>query len=90
LENLRFSERGIQKSIVKGVEKVLTREDPRFIDKVSDRFPMDPLKRRWYDKDPYLWLVINSLLYTDRRVIDEVVVLINTILESGENPKWAL
>ena len=35
-------------------------------------FPLTT-KRRWYDSDPYAWLVINALKYADDELIDRVI-----------------
>jgi hypothetical protein len=36
-------------------------------------YPLDLKRRRWYDDDPYLWLVVNGLRFTDDDVIGKVV-----------------
>jgi|GEM_PF-692915 len=36
-------------------------------------YPLDPKRRRWYDEDPYLWLVVNGLRFTDDEVIAKIV-----------------
>lgn len=35
-------------------------------------FPLDSDRRRWYDKSPYLWLVMNGLQYADEKFINRV------------------
>ncbi len=35
-------------------------------------FPLTT-KRRWYDSDPYAWLVINALKYADDELINRVI-----------------
>ena len=36
-------------------------------------YPLDLKRRRWYDDDPYLWLVVNGLRFTDDSIIRKVV-----------------
>lgn len=33
-------------------------------------FPLEILRRRWYDKDPYVWLLFNGLRYAEIRVLE--------------------
>ncbi len=33
-------------------------------------FPLDFYRKRWYDQDPYLWLVINGLKHASKELID--------------------
>ncbi len=78
LEKLRTADKKDRDDIVAGMKKIITKKDPDFIDKVCKRFPLSPYKRRWYDKEPYLWLVINSLRYAENETINEIVDLINS------------
>ncbi|MBN1758786.1 MAG: hypothetical protein JW863_10730, partial [Chitinispirillaceae bacterium] len=36
-------------------------------------YPLDLKKRRWYDDDPYLWLLINGLRFAEDDIILKVV-----------------
>jgi len=47
------------------------------IDSSAPDFPLDPYRRRWYDKDPYLWLVINGLSMADTALLNEVKTYLN-------------
>jgi excisionase family DNA binding protein len=80
LEKLRTASKRECDNIVEGVKQIVTNRDPDFIDKVCKYFPLSPYRRRWYDKDPYLWLVVNSLRYADEQTIDEVVAFIKTTI----------
>jgi hypothetical protein len=35
-------------------------------------FPLDINRRRWYDKDPYLWLIMNGLKYASDELLASV------------------
>ena len=76
LEKLRTAHKKDRDNIVEGMKKIITKKDPDFIDKVCKKFPLNPYRRRWYDEDPYLWLVVNSLRYADDETINEVVGLL--------------
>ncbi len=36
-------------------------------------YPLDMKKRRWYDDDPYLWILVNGLRFAEDEVIRKVV-----------------
>ncbi len=59
--------------LVKGIMVIIERESPDFLTDLVLQFPLDLLRRRWYDKDPYLWLVFNGLEYADDAVVEKVV-----------------
>ncbi len=59
--------------LVKGIMVIIKRESPDFLTDVVLQFPLDLFRRRWYDKDPYLWLVFNGLEYADDAVVEKVV-----------------
>ena len=46
---------------------------PSLFDEHLLEYPLDPKKRRWYDEDPYLWLVVNGLRYAEDSLIKKVV-----------------
>jgi len=77
LEVLKVAERKRREDMLEKMKEIITKKDPQFIDKCCEKFPLNPFKRRWYDSDPYLWLIINSLRYTDDETRDEIVALIN-------------
>jgi hypothetical protein len=76
LDKLRSADGDRREIIIEGVREIVTRRDPNFIDKVCDQFPLNPFRRRWYDDNPYLWLVVNSLRYADDETLNEVVAFI--------------
>ena len=49
-------------NLVKGVLTLINENDPDTImENFVMEFPLDIYKKRWYDDDPYLWLIFNSL-----------------------------
>ena len=47
--------------------------DNELIDRHVLEFPMTN-RRRWYDKDPYSWLIINALKYANKDLITDVIL----------------
>ena len=59
--------------LVKGIMVIIKKENPDFLTDLVLQFPLDLFRRRWYDKDPYLWLVFNGLEYADDTVVEKVI-----------------
>ncbi|MCH6582869.1 MAG: hypothetical protein IH808_07585 [Proteobacteria bacterium] len=59
--------------LVKGIMVIIKRESPDFLTDLVLQFPLDLFRRRWYDKDPYLWLVFNGLEYADDAMVKKVI-----------------
>ncbi len=54
------------------IKNIIMESDAELIDKHVMEFPLD-FRRRWYDKDPFLWLIVNALKYADDELIGKVV-----------------
>ena len=65
----------VSKPIIKGLLDLVEQYDPSLLsyEKAFD-FPFDSSRRRWYDNDPYLWLMFNVLKIAD-----------DTLLQSAED-----
>ena len=85
IDKLKFTERNLRDFMLSKVMKLIKQHDPRLLDKFVERFPLDIQRRRWYDQDPYLWLIINGLEYGDDDLIDKVADLLEQ--EQAENKK---
>ena len=59
--------------IIHGMKNLILNYDDELMDKHAVEFPMT-CRRRWYDKDPYSWLVINSLKYADKDLITDIIL----------------
>lgn len=55
-----------------GIIDLMHQNDSGLIDNKVLEFPLDLPQRRWYDKDPYLWLVFNGLSKADEILLKEV------------------
>ncbi len=62
LDGLKDMDPDIRTHVVRRLLSALRAEHPQLVsaDSVLE-FPLDFRRRRWYDKDPYLWLVMNGL-----------------------------
>jgi hypothetical protein len=59
--------------IVHGIEDLILNYDNEFFDRFARKFPFES-SNRWYDKDPYAWLVINSIIYLDEDLITDIIL----------------
>ncbi|MFH1760518.1 MAG: hypothetical protein ABIA63_05395 [bacterium] len=59
-------------------KKILTlireSENPNLIFNKAFDFPLDDHNKRWYDNEPYIWLIINGLQYADKKLLKSVTV----------------
>ena len=54
------------------IQEIIVAEEPDLMD--NDLVQTPPLsKRRWYDKDPYSWILINCLKYAKKETVEKVV-----------------
>jgi hypothetical protein len=72
IERLRDLEKEMRDDIFDGIKSLDSHFDSKLIDRHVMEFPLN-LKRRWYDQDPYSWLVINALKYADGPLLNRVI-----------------
>lgn len=77
IDKLKFTEKSLRDFMLSKVMKMIRLHDPHLLDKFVARFPLDIQRRRWYDRDPYLWLIINGLEYGNKKLLDEVADLLD-------------
>lgn len=59
--------------LIKGIMKIVKDNNAGFImEDFIMEFPLDISRKRWYDKDPYLWIIFNGLKYADKKLLDIV------------------
>ena len=56
-----------------GIIDLVKEHDDTLIDNFVMGFPLELYQRRWYDKDPYLWLIFNGLGNADKELLKKVV-----------------
>lgn len=79
IEKLKDIDKKKRDEIFIKIKDLINENNPELIDKYVIEFPMG-LKRRWYDKDPFSWLIINSLKYAAKEFLDKVTALIKNNL----------
>jgi hypothetical protein len=65
LKNLPFYRRN---HIVQGIMCLMKQHEPDLLEEFVLDFPLEINRRRWYDDDPYLWLIINGLRYGSKQL----------------------
>ena len=55
-----------------GIMSLIKQCDANLLDNFVHEFPMGIYRRRWYDKDPHTWLVINGLEYAKPNLLEAV------------------
>ena len=78
IKHLRKQDR---ENILIYIKDLISDIDPKLFDRHVHEFPLS-VKRRWYDKDPYSWLIINALKYVDDDAIEKITTQTNEFLEN--------
>ena len=73
LEKLKGLKRRERDKIILDMKDLIIDYDDELIDRYVFEFPI-PLRRRWYDKSPFSWLVINVLKYANKDLITDVII----------------
>ncbi|MFC1586519.1 hypothetical protein ACFL5V_13310 [Fibrobacterota bacterium] len=56
--------------LIKGIMELIKEHQPELLAaEKAFEFPLEIKRRRWYDKDPYLWLMINTLQGASRELL---------------------
>lgn len=55
-----------------GIISLIKKYQASIMDDDVMAFPLEFPNRRWYDKDPYLWLIFNGLSQANNRLIKTV------------------
>lgn len=81
-ENTRLSKRldafkemdePLKDHLIKGMMSLVTRYDPNLLsqEKAFD-FPLNLNRQRWYDQDPYIWLLFNTLQIAEPALLQSI------------------
>ncbi len=63
------------------IKNLINKYNPDIINQNVMEFPMD-IKRRWYDNDPFSWLIINSLKFASPKLLKKVTAILKKNLNS--------
>ena len=73
-----------------GIMKIAKKCGSSFIDDSVMEFPLELIRRRWYDRDPNLWIVFNGLERADVKLLDEISVYLEENLKPADlNPEMS-
>ncbi|OGS36546.1 MAG: hypothetical protein A2293_10580 [Elusimicrobia bacterium RIFOXYB2_FULL_49_7] len=73
LDGLKTMSSAKRKKLVVALLEMICKKNPELIGIAMFKFPLDPHSRRWFDKNPYLWLLFHSLKNADSRFLRKVV-----------------
>jgi hypothetical protein len=73
LEGFREMPKEQRDSAVEGVMALIKNFAPQLFDKNVLDFPIDFNRRRWYDREPNLWLLFNGLKFADNALLMKVI-----------------
>jgi hypothetical protein len=65
--------------IILNIMSIIKKYGSSFIDNAVVEFPLEPHQRRWYDADPYLWIIFNGLQRADIKLLDEIAMYLEGI-----------
>jgi hypothetical protein len=86
LDAFKDMEHKTRDPIVKGIMELVQQDDPSLLhcENAFD-FPLDFKGRRWYDSDPYLWLMVNTLKIADDRLLQSVDDYLGKVLVNNKS-----
>ncbi|MBD3422313.1 MAG: hypothetical protein GF398_19545 [Chitinivibrionales bacterium] len=73
LEQLKGMEHQHRDKLIKAILEIIRAKAPHLMEDFLLEFPLDMQRRRWYDQDPYLWLMINGMRFGEDDLIKEVI-----------------
>ena len=73
LNSFKEMEQKLKDHLIKGMMNLVTDYDPDLLsyEKAFD-FPLAVNRQRWYDEDPYLWLLFNTLKIADANLLQSI------------------
>jgi hypothetical protein len=72
LESLCTVKGSQRNTIISGIMEIIKLSTPNLLEQYVLDFPLDIKRRRWYDRDPYLWLIFNGLRYANAKLLTNV------------------
>ena len=86
LESLKGVDRDARGRIVAHVVELINERAPGLLEKYLLDFPLDRERRRWYDKDPYLWLMVNGLRFAKPELLGKATKYMAEALRQAGPP----
>lgn len=76
LDSLRTMKKKQRSEICTGIIDLIKSNQGSLIDDMVMTFPLEIHQRRWYDRDPYLWLIFNGLREANNDLLEKVKTFI--------------
>jgi hypothetical protein len=73
IESLKSIEPVLRNKIVRDLMECVRKKNPSLLDSFVEEYPLETRNQRWYDQDPYLWILMNGLKYADDDIIISVI-----------------
>ena len=73
LDKLREMKKWERDKIILEIRDIINNRDRCLFDKYVFEFPLSS-RQRWYDKNPFSWLVINAMKYADENLITDIIL----------------
>ncbi len=83
IENLKEMDPEQRDALIKGIMTIIKEKSPELLEDFMLEFPIKIKRRRWYDNDPYLWLLMNGLKNGE----DELLLRVADFLEENRASK---
>ena len=74
-------------NLVNGLMDIIRENQISLIEDHVMEFPLNIFQRRWYDKDPYLWLIFNGLSKADDELLEKVKIYLEQSVSDKKNKK---
>jgi predicted PolB exonuclease-like 3'-5' exonuclease len=73
LDTFKEMDAKLKDHLIKGIMNLVKNYDPDLLsyEKAFD-FPLSLKRHRWYDQDPYLWLMFNTLMMADDVLLQSI------------------
>ncbi|MBD3346781.1 MAG: hypothetical protein GF401_17125 [Chitinivibrionales bacterium] len=73
LDSFKTMEPKYRNPLVRDVIDTIRKSNPELLDEENAfNFPLDINRRRWYDRDPMLWLMFNSLKNAEKGLREKI------------------
>ena len=72
LETLKREKAKQREKAAAAVLAIINDDAPGLLEKYLLEFPLDQKRRRWYDRNPYLWLMVNGLQHAGPKLLKKV------------------
>ncbi len=87
LDRLKHADSNYKATVLRGILNIINKHDPSLLDDNVMNFPLDIERRRWYDSDPDLWLIVNGLKYGSQEIKDQIAQYLEEQYQLFQAPK---